>query len=110
LLANAFTYDGLNAFDVDGKMLILKQYNLKNKDFPIPSDESIIEAICANIERLEDALGSGAYFYDLPAKYQIEDHYRNLDIERFLVFLRALKLVPINLNYFEEISKFISTN
>ncbi len=110
LLANAFSYEGLDAFDVDGKMLILRQYNLESDDFPVPSDEAIIEAIGSNIERLEDALGSGAYFYDLPVKYQIEDHYRNLDIERFLEFLRALKLVPINSNYFEEISKFISTN
>lgn len=110
LLSNALSYEGIEALDVDGKILILKQFDIKDNYFPIPLKESIREVIGLNLSRLEDALGSGAYFYDLPLKYQIEDHYRDLDIDRFLEFLKALKFIPINLGYFKKICQLVSNS
>lgn len=102
IIADALFRDGEDAIDAEGKMLILNHCELNDSAFPIPERESIRNVIRKNIARLEDALGSGAYLYDLPVDMQIEDHYLNLDIDGFLKFLSSIELVPIELKGFQR--------
>jgi benzoyl-CoA reductase/2-hydroxyglutaryl-CoA dehydratase subunit BcrC/BadD/HgdB len=88
--------------DVQGKILVLNRYEMVDDRFPLPAKESIRKVIADNIAKLEDALGSGAYIYDLPVKYQIEDHYLNLDIDGFYDYLESLKLVEVTLEDFRS--------
>lgn len=109
LVANSFDCFGIKAMDVGGKILILKNFELNSEFFPVPPEECIRKVISENIMRLEDALGSGAYFYDLPVELQIEDHFRALDIVRFLQYLNAIKLVYIKPEIFRNIVNIIDT-
>ncbi|HEC77548.1 MAG TPA: DEAD/DEAH box helicase [candidate division WOR-3 bacterium] len=92
ITAEALYEEGIDAVDIDGRVFLLKAFQTVDDRFPLPKVESIKIVIKRNISRLEDALGSGAYFYDLPVKYQIEDHYSTLDIEGFLEFLSRIRL------------------
>ena len=92
ITAEALYEEGIDAVDIDGRVFLLKAFQAVDDRFPLPKVESIKIVIKRNISRLEDALGSGAYFYDLPVKYQIEDHYSTLDIEGFLEFLSRIRL------------------
>jgi hypothetical protein len=71
----------------------------------MPGVDALRVVLGENIRRLEDALGSGAYFYDLPKEHQIEDHFLNLDIYGFLEFLGSLRLVQIDLEQFRQMAK-----
>ena len=102
IIADAFSEQSQDALDAEGKMLILNHQILAGSAFPIPEKEAIRKVIRRNIARLEDALGSGAYLYDLPIDMQIEDHYLNLDIEGFLEFLLSIRLVHIELKNFQK--------
>jgi len=102
IVADSLHEQGSDAMDVEGKMLVLNRFQISDYKFPIPQVESIKKIISRNIARLEDALGSGAYFYDLPGNYQTEDHYLNLDIAGFLDFLLSIKLVNMNTQDFEK--------
>jgi len=103
--ADALFEEGIEAMDVEGKILVLSKFRTTDDRFPIPSIHAIKKVIGANISRLEDALGSGAYFYDLPPKYQIEDHALGMDIHGFLEFLRSLRLVEIDLEQFKKVAE-----
>lgn len=102
--ADALFHDGVDAMDVEGRLLVLSGDSWKGDRLPIPSVDVVKKVIGENIRRLEDALGSGAYFYDLPTEYQIEDHFLNLDIHGFLEFLGTLHLVPVDLETFRQIA------
>ncbi len=102
ILADSLYEEGLDTLDAEGKMLILNGYQLANDRLPLPEPESIKKIIGRNITRLEDALGSGAFLYDLPKIYQIEDHYLNLDISGFLEFLALIRLVEMDLTKFNK--------
>jgi ATP-dependent Lhr-like helicase len=102
--ADALFQENIDAMDVDGKLLVLQGYVLCDNRFPVPSTAAMRKVLGDNIRRLEDALGSGAYFYDLPHQCQIEDHFLNLDIDGFLDFLRSLKLINIELERFRQIA------
>lgn len=103
--ADALLQEGVEAMDVEGKLLVLNGYVLSDDRFPMPSVDAIKKVLGDNIRRLEDALGSGAYFYDLPHECQIEDHFLNMDIQGFLEFLGSLKLVNIELEQFKQIAE-----
>jgi ATP-dependent Lhr-like helicase len=107
LIASALNYFGIEAIDAGGKVLILKGFNLEDSFFPVPPKEFIERVLAENVTRLEDALGSGAYFYDLPFKYQVEDHFRALDIERFLQFLQAIRLIKVKSEAFKNVTNLI---
>lgn len=103
--ADALLQEGIEAMDVEGKLLVLNGYVLSDDRFPMPSVDVIKKVLGDNIRRLEDALGSGAYFYDLPHECQIEDHFLNMDIRGFLEFLGSLRLVNIELEQFKQIAE-----
>ncbi|UCG29384.1 MAG: DEAD/DEAH box helicase [candidate division WOR-3 bacterium] len=102
ILADALFHGGIDAMDVEGKMLVLNRFVPVDDRFPIPGLGSIKKVVSDNISRLEDALGSGAYFYDLPLEYQIEDHMLNMDVQGFLDFLQSLRLVRVEMEQFSR--------
>ncbi|MGQ9701513.1 MAG: DEAD/DEAH box helicase [bacterium] len=103
ILAEALYEEGVDALDVEGKILTLMNFQMPDRRFPIPMLDSIKKVIAENIARFEDALGSGAFFYDLPLELQIEDHLRNLDINGFLDFLKHIKLGEIEPEDFKTV-------
>jgi ATP-dependent Lhr-like helicase len=103
--ADALLHEGIEAMDVEGKLLVLNGHLLSDDRFPMPSVDAIKKVLGDNIRRLEDALGSGAYFYDLPHECQVEDHFLNMDIHGFLEFLGSLRLVNIELEQFKQIAE-----
>ncbi|KPJ72899.1 hypothetical protein AMJ52_04645 [candidate division TA06 bacterium DG_78] len=107
IIADSLWQESIEAIDIEGKLLILNNVSLSDNHFPFPKPEYIKDVIGKNLARLEDALGSGAYFYDLPVEYQIEDHYLNLDIDRFLEFLSSISLVTIEIKKFQEVLNII---
>lgn len=102
ILAEGLCEEGIDAIDAEGKMLILSKLQMTHDDFPCPTIDSMREVLRKNIAKFEDALGSGAYFYDLPRDFQVEDHYLNLDISGFLEFLSSVKLVNFDLPEFQD--------
>ena len=105
IIADGLFEDGIDAMDVEGKMLVLNNFLPSDDRFPVPSVDAIRKVIAENIPRLEDALGSGAYFYDLPREYQVEDHFANMDIPGFLEFLKSLRLINVELSRFRQIAE-----
>jgi len=97
ILAEGLCEEGIEAIDVDGKMLILSKLQMTDDKFPCPTVDSIKQVLRRNIAKFEDALGSGAYFYDLPFDYQVEDHYLKLDLDGFREQLYLLKLIYVSL-------------
>jgi len=105
--ADALFQEGVEAIDVEGKLLVLSRFVLKSDRFPIPSITAVKKVITENIRRLEDALGSGAYFYELPVECQIEDHLLSMDVHGFLEFLNSLRLVNVELTQFKKIAEYL---
>ncbi|MEO0189963.1 MAG: hypothetical protein ABIL18_03180, partial [candidate division WOR-3 bacterium] len=95
IIAESLYEEGMDAVDIEGKILTLNKFKISDDRFPVPKIETIKKVIGGNIVRLEDALGSGAFFYDLPQELQIEDHILNLDITGFLEFLMNIRIVEI---------------
>ncbi|MCX7785948.1 MAG: DEAD/DEAH box helicase [candidate division WOR-3 bacterium] len=96
ILKNALLKEGFKITDVSGLLFIFPQQKVEPITFPIPKESSIREVISEHLLRLEDNLGSGAFFRFLPKALQIEDHYRTLDMAGLLQFLKSQKLVEID--------------
>lgn len=105
LLADALFLDGIQAMDLDGKVLSLTGWPQADDHFPRPGADSLQQVIAGNLARLEDALGSGAQFYDLPVEYQIQDHYRGLDLPGFMQYLDTVRLLAVEPAVFEQAVK-----
>lgn len=95
IIAEALCEEEIDAIDIEGKILTMQGFQMPDNRFPVPEETSIKKVIAENIARFEDALGSGAFFYDLPQELQIEDHFLNLDIRGFIQFLREIKLIEV---------------
>jgi len=108
LLADSLTAEGIEALDLEGKILSLTRFQLPDDRFPVPRLASIQKVVSENIPRLEDALGSGAFLYDLPVDYQVADHCRSLDINGFLEFLATLRMVDVGAERFQTAAKQVS--
>jgi hypothetical protein len=108
LLADAYDVEGIDAMDIDGKILTLNCRQLNDDRIPIPDRDSFAQVIKRNLARLEDALGSGAYFYDLPMELQVEDHWNNLNLNGFLEFLKTVRLVQIEPKIFNSAVNMLS--
>lgn len=102
IIAEALYEEGIDALDIEGKILTLNKFQMPDMKFPVPHQESIKKIIAENIARFEDALGSGAFFYDLPFELQVQDHLLNLDIAGFLDFLKNIALVEIEPDVFKK--------
>lgn len=102
ILADGLYEDSMDALDVKGKMLILNNFQLADNRFPIPKKDSIRDILGRNIARLEDAMSSGAFFYDLSHEHRVEDHYLHMDIDGFVEFMRGITLVEIELETFKS--------
>ncbi len=96
ILKNALINEGFKITDVSGLMFIYPQPKTGKITFPIPSEFSIREVISQNLLKFEDNLGSGAFFRFLPKELQIEDHYRALDMQGLLQFLKSQPLTEIS--------------
>ncbi|MEO0183902.1 MAG: DEAD/DEAH box helicase [candidate division WOR-3 bacterium] len=108
LVAASLTKEGFEVWDIEGKVLTLSNFQVTEGKFPVPAISSIKKVIAENIVQLEDALGSGAFFYDLPSELQVEDHFLDLDIIGFQEFLVGIELVEVSANDFRRILEFIS--
>lgn len=107
ILADGLGHDGVEAMDVGGKLLVLTGRALEDGRFPRPSVRSVRKVVHDNIRRLEDALGSGAFFYDLPVEYQVEDLYQNMDMPGFLDFVGSLTLTKMEPENFRTIARHL---
>jgi ATP-dependent Lhr-like helicase len=102
ILADGLCEEGIDAIDIEGKIVILNRFRLVDDHLPFPSVDSIRKVISDNVPKLEDALGSGAFFYDLPVNCRIEDHILNLDIAGFLEFLSSIRLESVEPDKFRK--------
>ncbi|MEO0085386.1 MAG: DEAD/DEAH box helicase [candidate division WOR-3 bacterium] len=100
LLAEALSEQGVGAADVDGKVLVLAERHLgrHKKAIPVPGMSAVRKAVGRNLSRLEDSLGSGAFFEFLPPELQVEDHLLTLDAAGLLEFLNGVELVEMSAN------------
>ncbi len=97
ILSEAFAEQGIQASDMDGKVFVFSQPSIRHrlKSFPVPEVSAIRHVVSSNLLRLEDNLGSGAFFRSLPPELQIEDHMLALDIDGLLQFLKGLEPVEL---------------
>jgi len=95
IIKQALNKEDAKVTDVSGLMFIFAQPKTGPITFPIPSESAIREVIGENLLKFDDNLGSGAFFRFLPKELQIEDHYRALDMNGLLQFLRIQKLTQI---------------
>lgn len=95
ILSEAFALQDVPAIDVDGKLLALPAAPEVPGAFPVPAEDSVRQVVRKNLARLEDSLGSGAFFRLLPPDLQVEDHLLALDIAGLLEFLGTVKPVEL---------------
>ena len=97
ILSEALSAQGRDTSDMDGKLFVLtgRKPEAKLKSFPVPDLSAVRDVVSGSLFRLEDSLGSGAFFRSLPEELQVEDHLLTLDIRGLLEFLKGLE--PIEL-------------
>jgi hypothetical protein len=88
---------GKEVSDMDGKLFLFQRNGPAKelRSFPVPDVSAVRDIISASLFRLEDSLGSGAYFRSLPEELQVEDHMLTLDIAGLLEFLKGLEPVEM---------------
>lgn len=104
LLAEALSAQGVGAADMDGKVLVVdeRQLGRGREVFPVPGMSAMRRAVGRNLSRLEDSLGSGAFFELLPPELQVEDHLLALDAAGLLEFLAGVELVEMDASKVSE--------
>ena len=97
ILSEALSAQGRETTDMDGKLFVLSagKPGATVKSFPAPSLSAVRDVVSGSLFRLEDSLGSGAFFRSLPEELQIEDHLLTLDIRGLLEFLKGLEPVEL---------------
>ncbi len=97
ILSEAFAEQGIAASDMDGKVFVFSDPSIRRrlKSFLVPEVSAIRDVISSSLLRLEDNLGSGAFFRSLPPELQVEDHMLTLDISGLLEFLKGLEPVEL---------------
>lgn len=108
VIAEALTAEARDVIDVEGRLLTLNNYRLADDRFPVPGRQSVCRVIADRIYFFEDALGSGAFLFDLPHELQVEDIMRSLDVEGLLAYLGSLKLVEIDAGVLAGVVRHIS--
>jgi replicative superfamily II helicase len=96
ILSEALSGRAMDVSDMDGKLFMLTGNAGRGLGtFPIPEAAAIREVIRGSLARLEDNLGSGAFFRLLPEELQVEDHMLTLDVEGLLAYMRGLSVVEL---------------
>jgi hypothetical protein len=95
LMTEAFEVQGKPVIDMDGKLFAFPSVGTELKTFPVPDMQAIRQVVRKNVIRLEDSLGSGAFFRLLPPELQEEDHLLALDVAGLLQFLGTVKPVEL---------------
>jgi len=97
ILSEALSAQGRDTSDMDGKLFVLsnRKPDAKLKSFPTPDLSAVRDVVSGSLFRLEDSLGSGAFFRSLPEELQIEDHLLTLDMTGLLQFLKDLEPVEL---------------
>jgi replicative superfamily II helicase len=97
ILSEAFSLQGIAVSDMDGKVFVFSSPAIRRqlKSFPVPEVSAIRDVISSSLLRLEDNLGSGAFFRSLPPELQVEDHMLTLDIAGLLEFLKGIEPVEL---------------
>jgi ATP-dependent Lhr-like helicase len=67
-----------------------------------PSEEVVREVIRNDIATLQDALGAGNFFYNLPEELQVKAIWNSLDMDGFLEYLHTLEFVEYEREDFME--------
>ena len=104
ILSEALSAQGRETSDMDGKLFVFESPSRKLQAsssglaagvFPAPDLSAVRDVVSGSLFRLEDSLGSGAFFRSLPEELQIEDHLLTLDIRGLLEFLKGLEPVEL---------------
>jgi len=97
ILSEALSARDRAASDMDGKLLVFSAVKpgARLKSFPVPDLTAVRDVVSGSLYRLEDSLGSGAFFRSLPEELQVEDHMLTLDIAGLLAFLKGLEPVEL---------------
>ncbi len=108
LLSEAFAIQGTEVTDLDGRLFVFRKgakVRKRGQGFkgsrvqaehilePFPEMSAIRQVVQGNLRRLEDSLGSGAFFSWLPPELQVEDHLLALDVAGLLDFLKGVRPV-----------------
>lgn len=96
MLAQGLQEKEMDAIDVQGKMLVIRGRHGVGPRFPVPTARDFKKVIANNLLRLEDGLGSGAFYRHLPRELQVEDHYQTLNIDGLLRHLARARLEEID--------------
>ncbi|MFO7675818.1 MAG: DEAD/DEAH box helicase [bacterium] len=94
LISEALGASGVSATDLDGRLFALCGCTALGR-FPVPEPGAMREVVRRNLARLEDSLGSGAFFGLLPDELKVEDHLLALDMGGTIEFLRRVKPVEM---------------
>jgi ATP-dependent Lhr-like helicase len=97
ILSEALSAQGRDTSDMDGKLFVFSGRKLGAllKSFPAPEMSAVRDVVSGSLYRLQDSLGSGAFFRSLPEELQIEDHLLTLDVAGLLAFLKDLEPVEL---------------
>ncbi len=95
MLTEAFAVEGADVSDLDGKLLSVPVGLVGDRPtaFPVPEMPAFRQVARQHLSRLEDSLGSGAFFRSLPPELQVEDHLLALDIPGLVRFLGGIEPV-----------------
>ncbi len=107
IIANALSHGDQEVVDIQGKILVFRNRRFSNNRFPLPNSSDFKEVISRNIFRLEDNLGSGAFFRHLPKNLQIEDHYQMLNIDGLIRYLSTINLIEIKPEHGQAVIEMI---
>ncbi|MBM3313301.1 hypothetical protein FJY70_01755, partial [candidate division WOR-3 bacterium] len=97
ILSEALSARGREVNDMEGKLFVISggKPASRLKSFPAPDLSAVRDVVAASLFRLQDSLGSGAFFRYLPEELQIEDHLLTLDARGLLAFLKQLEPVEL---------------
>jgi len=97
ILSEAMSARGRDVSDMEGKLFVLSARGAAKelRTFPVPDLTAVRDLVSTSLHRLEDSLGSGAFFRSLPEDLQIDDHLLALDILGLLDFLKGLEPVEL---------------
>lgn len=83
-----------DASDLDGRLFAFPARR-RLEQFSLPEPSDLRRVVHANLARLEDSLGSGAFFSLLPDELKVDDHLLALDMAGTFEFLAGVRPVEV---------------